>query len=115
VADRVISRENSKPQVPSLLSPREVTLHQKTGSASVFDLKIHQPPRIDHKGYNKETHKGRELLKRNTKNILNEKVSVPEWWTDKHFYASQTAKAEPNDQSKYQPTPITGMPKNHAR
>lgn len=41
-------------------------------SPSAFDHTIHKPPRIDHFGYNKETHKGRELLNRNAKNILNE-------------------------------------------
>jgi len=51
--------------------------------ASIFDPSIHKPPRIDHWGYNKETHKGRELLNRNAKNILNETVSVPTWWTNK--------------------------------
>jgi len=52
---------------------------------SPFDHTIHKPPRIDNKGYNKETHKGRELLNRNAKNILNEKVNIPNWWTCKNI------------------------------
>jgi len=42
----------------------------KQSVSSVFDPYTHKPPRIDHFGYNKETHKGRELLNRNAKNIL---------------------------------------------
>jgi len=39
-------------------------------SVSVFDPLMHHPPRIDHKGYNKETHHGRELFKRQAMNAL---------------------------------------------
>ena len=81
-----ISRGNSG-EVASLLSPRAAMGHKPNASASVFDFLTHQPPRIDHKGENKETHKGRELLKRNTNNILNEKVHIPDWWTDKRIYS----------------------------
>lgn len=41
-------------------------------SPSPFDPLIHKKPGLDHFGYNKETHKGRALLNRNAKNILNE-------------------------------------------
>jgi len=57
----------------------------KTSTSSVFDPTIHKPPRIDHFGYNKETHKGRELLNRNTKNILTESQHIPAWWTTKNI------------------------------
>lgn len=53
------------------------------GGPSAFDSTIHKPPRIDHFGYNKETHKGRELLNRNAKNILCEEVNIPNWWATK--------------------------------
>jgi len=49
----------------------------------------HRPPRIDQFGYNKEIHKGKELLIRNTKNILTESVSVPEWWAGKNIRDSR--------------------------
>jgi len=55
------------------------------GSPSAFDATIHKPPGIDHFGYNKETHKGRELLNRNAKNILCEKVNIPNWWKSKNI------------------------------
>jgi len=50
-----------------------------------FDPTIHKKPGIDHFGYNKETHKGRELLNRNAKNILCEKVDIPNWWKSKNI------------------------------
>ena len=49
-------------------------------SVSVFDPTTHQPPKIDSFGYNKETHKGRDLLNRNAKNVLTKQVQVPKWW-----------------------------------
>lgn len=52
-------------------------------SVSVFDPQKHRPPRIDQFGYNKETHKGRELLNRNAKNVLSQPVRVPQWWHSK--------------------------------
>ena len=52
-------------------------------SVSVFDPLKHHPPRIDQFGYNKETHKGRELLNRNAKNVLSQPVRVPQWWEAK--------------------------------
>jgi hypothetical protein len=57
----------------------------KGSSSSVFDGSTHKPPRIDHFGYNKETHKGRELLNRNAKNILAEAQHIPAWWTSKNI------------------------------
>ena len=52
----------------------------------MFDPTIHKPPRIDGFGYNKETHKGRELLNRNTKNILDQPNNqIPLWWTSKNI------------------------------
>ena len=58
----------------------------RVSQTSIFDPTIHKPPRIDHFGYNKETHKGRELLNRNTKNILNEPNNqIPLWWTSKNI------------------------------
>lgn len=47
---------------------------------TTFDQFTHKPPRIDHKGYNKETHKGKELFNKHKKNALTESVSIPEWW-----------------------------------
>lgn len=58
-------------------------------SPSAFDPTIHKPPGIDHFGYNKETHKGRELLNRNAKNILCEKVNIPNWWGGKNIRDSR--------------------------
>ena len=55
------SNRNASPLVSQVL---------KASTSSIFDPSIHKPPRIDHFGYNKETHKGRELLNRNAKNIL---------------------------------------------
>ena len=49
-------------------------------SQSIFDENRHQPPKLDQFGYNKETHKGRELLNRNAKNILTETNKIPTWW-----------------------------------
>lgn len=53
--------------------------------ASAFDPTTHKPPRVDQFGYNKETHKGRELLNRNAKNALTEDVKVPTWWVGKRI------------------------------
>jgi len=69
--------------------------------ASHFDPLIHKPPRVDKWGYNKETHKGRELLNRNAKNVLAEEVKVPSWWTgkrirDKNFGATQSLAPDRN-------------------
>lgn len=58
-------------------------------SVSVFDPLKHHPPRIDQFGYNKETHKGRELLNRNAKNVLTQAVRVPQWWHSKTIRDSQ--------------------------
>ena len=52
-------------------------------SYMAFDKDTHKPPRIDKFGYNKETHKGRELLNRNAKNILTEDTRIPHWWGHK--------------------------------
>jgi hypothetical protein len=65
------------------------TQQLKTSTSSVFDGSIHKPPRIDHFGYNKETHKGRELLNRNAKNILGEAVHIPAWWASKNIRDTQ--------------------------
>jgi len=54
-------------------------------SPSPFDSLTHHKPGLDCFGYNKETHKGRELLNRNAKNILNEKVNIPNWWKNKNI------------------------------
>lgn len=54
-------------------------------SASVFDPLKHHPPRIDQFGYNKETHKGRELLNRNANNVLTKHITVPSWWETKNI------------------------------
>lgn len=59
------------------------TLEGSSRSVSVFDPSKHHPPRIDQFGYNKETHKGRELLNRNAKNVLSQPVRVPQWWHSK--------------------------------
>ena len=58
-------------------------LNGSSRSVSVFDPLKHHPPRIDQFGYNKETHKGRELLNRNAKNVLAQPVRVPQWWQSK--------------------------------
>lgn len=61
-------------------------VHASARSTSVFDPLRHHPPRIDSFGYNKETHKGRELLNRNAKNVLvNPSIPVPTWWESKHI------------------------------
>ena len=52
-------------------------------SVSIFDENRHQPPKLDQYNYNKETHKGRELLNRNAKNILTETNKIPTWWQAK--------------------------------
>ena len=57
-----------------------------SASQSIFDEYTHKPPRIDQFGYNKETHKGRELLNRNAKNILNETNRIPTWWQAKNIH-----------------------------
>jgi len=62
-ATRLSSNRNASPFATQPL---------KASNSSVFDGSTHKPPRIDHFGYNKETHKGRELLNRNAKNILAE-------------------------------------------
>lgn len=59
-----------------------------TLSQSIFDENRHQPPRIDQFGYNKETHKGRELLNRNAKNILTETNRIPTWWQAKKQFGT---------------------------
>ena len=58
--------------------------------STTFDPFTHKPPRIDQFGYNKETHKGRELLNRNAKNILTEPNNqIPLWWTSKNIRDSK--------------------------
>ena len=53
--------------------------------ASAFDPTTHKPPRVDQFGYNKETHKGRELLNRNAKNALCNETKIPTWWLGKRI------------------------------
>ena len=60
-----------------------MSLATTSRSVSVFDPLKHHPPRIDQFGYNKETHKGRELLNRNAKNVLFQPARVPQWWHSK--------------------------------
>ena len=48
-----------------------------------FDLMTHKPPRIDHFGYNKETHKGSELLRKFHPNVLADSGPIPSWWQEK--------------------------------
>ena len=73
----------------------------KQSVSSVFDPYTHKPPRIDHFGYNKETHKGRELLNRNAKNILGQTQSdvqrIPAWWTSKHIRDTKFMTTTPRD------------------
>ena len=72
----------------SMVAPKTTSTIGKVipGSPSAnFDQSIHKPPRIDKFGYNKETHKGRELLNRNAKNVLTEDVRVPQWWGHKQI------------------------------
>ena len=67
---------------PSLVTA-QASLNASARSVSVFDPSKHHPPRIDQFGYNKETHKGREVLIRNTKNVLSRPYRVPQWWESK--------------------------------
>ena len=52
-----------------------------------FDSHFHRPPRVDTWGYNKETHKGRELMNKNIANILSigDEVKIPQWWSGKRI------------------------------
>ena len=74
----------------------------------MFDSKTHKPPGLDHFGYNKETHKGRELLNRNAKNILCEKVNIPNWWKNKNIrdarFGSQTGSVQHTKNTSYDAT-----------
>jgi hypothetical protein len=66
--------------------PSHLVSNMRVSQSSIFDPTTHKPPRIDHFGYNKETHKGRELLNRNAKNILTEANNqIPLWWTSKNI------------------------------
>ena len=71
-----------------MIAPKSTSAIEKVIPQSplqIFDKETHKPPRIDQFGYNKETHKGRELLNRNAKNILTEDVRVPQWWGHKNI------------------------------
>jgi hypothetical protein len=66
--------------------PTALVSNMKVSQSSIFEPFTHKPPRIDGFGYNKETHKGKELLNRNTKNILTEPDNqIPLWWTSKNI------------------------------
>ena len=57
------------------------------GAGGKFDPEYHRPPGVDTFGYNKETHKGRELMNKNIKNVLSlgDKIHIPEWWNGKRI------------------------------
>jgi len=57
----------------------------EAAAAGRFDLATHKPPRIDQFGYNKETHKGSELLSKFNPNVLAEQVQIPAWWQGKNI------------------------------
>jgi hypothetical protein len=57
----------------------------KDAGSGKFDLATHKPPRIDQFGYNKETHKGSELLNKFNPNALAEQVQIPAWWQGKNI------------------------------
>ena len=63
----------------------DVKPSRRSESGYPFSLSCHKPPRIDNFGYNKETHKGSELLTRNAPNALAELVPIPEWWQGKRL------------------------------
>ena len=64
---------SAQAQSAAHISEKAADLSKDVG-AGRFDLATHKPPRIDSFGYNKETHKGSELLGKFNPNVLSEKV-----------------------------------------
>ena len=54
---------------------------------SVFDETIHNPPKIDKKGFNLDKNSGREFLNKYKQNILarGENSRIPTWWNGKNL------------------------------
>lgn len=78
--DQNASKELLKDPTPLRNKPSFTASVLQIKQAGNFDKFTHKPPRIDHNGYNKETHKGKELLNKHTKNAISEATSIPKWW-----------------------------------
>ena len=61
-----------------------------------FDPLIHKPPRLDRYGFNTDPMSVRNMLNRQAKNILTEKIDIPKWWSGKVI----TSIPSPKDEEK---------------
>lgn len=77
MTSQIVTPRNATAEVKADEKAAQVVDSLNARSVSVFDPTTHHPPQIDQFGYNKETHKGRELLNRNAKNVLTKEVRVP--------------------------------------
>jgi hypothetical protein len=72
------SKASKKPSIIQSQASKKTNVDES--SSFPFDLYTHKAPKIDNFGYNKETHKGTELLSRDVTNVLKEGIKIPQWW-----------------------------------